>query len=89
MYLTAGGAAALVAGTLVVWSVAWDDGCKPSCSPAQIDGFRMRSYIGDGLWAGGGAAAALGLVLWLRPQGHGARAWVTPTLSGAALGGTF
>jgi hypothetical protein len=93
LYWLGGGAAALVAGSVAVWSVTWDDDCRPACSPSQIDGFRLRLYVGYGLWAAGGAASALGLALWLkeapRPGRASRRSWIAPTGSGLMLGGTF
>jgi tetratricopeptide (TPR) repeat protein len=69
-YVLAGGAASVVAGTLLVWSVDWDDGCRPRCSPSQVDGLRLRLDLGYALWAAGGAASGVGLGLWWHGSRH-------------------
>jgi hypothetical protein len=75
---------------VLVWSVSWNDDCRPGCSPSEVDRFRLRANIGYALWAAGGAASALGIYLWQfgRPH-HPARAWIEPTLAGVQLGGSF
>jgi hypothetical protein len=90
MWLTIGGAVVAATGGALVWSISWADGCAPRCSPDLIDELRLRMWIGYGLVAAGGVAAAVGLAAWiLQPSDSSARAWWAPTPSGVVAGGAF
>src|SRR5262249_48562364 len=69
--LSGAGLTLLAAGTLLVWSVSWEDGCSPRCSPGQAEGWRTRANVGYAMWAAGGAATAAGVVVWGRGRKKG------------------
>jgi hypothetical protein len=90
LVLMSGGAVVAAAGGVLLWSVSRDDGCRPACSPAQVEGFRTRIHAGYGLLGGASVAAAAGLALLLYGSERAApQAYVVPSADGVTIGGRF
>jgi hypothetical protein len=64
-WLVGAGAGLAAGGGVLAWSVGWSAGCKPFCSPGQVNELRARAYSGYALIALGTAAAVVGIVLWV------------------------
>ena len=64
-WLTLGGTVVAAAGGALLWSISWEDDCRPACAPELVDGLRVRATVSYAMIAAGGLIAAGALVLWL------------------------
>jgi len=86
---------AAAGGGLFVWSrIRYDSiessGCAPSCDSDTVGPPRTAQFVGVVLMAAGGAAATVGLVLWLsEPKSKERAAWVRARGSGVEAGLRF